>query len=813
LYSYKDQHLYNFNEEDGLTSDDIYCMELCSNGYIWLGTDRGLNICTWNENQKSIVHHGTSSGIPDEIILSIYRDNNDQVWIGTHDHGFGLFNPDQKRYTTPFLDWNYGPINKIVSHSNHKLFIGTENEGLFSFDLSRGALENISGYFPHGPQTVSDLVIDGQKNLWVAQNQSYLYLVNDYFQFIDLEMDLIQAICLEDNNAIWIGTSNGLYKKELNRGNTSTQKHLAEKKLNIISLDIDAQNQLWIGTFGQGLLCYNPKNQKWLGINEASGLLNNSVLSITCQPNEVWVASLGGASQIKYEGNIFSGTPSISNQIEGLGSSYIYHIFIDSKNRKWFGTDGQGLSVLEKNEIVNFTESEKGRSFKTVYSITEDPSHKIWFINNEGQVFYQNKDQFLFFDRLEPGLDLAGISCNQSGEIVISHREGLLLIHPETFHITHLSEEFDLSDLQPNLNTMVTDHQGNTWIGSKNRLINYRVGGETSNYSPKTLITQVSLFDEPLYQDAPYVFRPKENFLSFHFVGISYLTPQKTQYRYMLEGYERHWNTTRDQRVSYSHLPSGNYIFMVQSSFSDQFEQQPIQTFAFQIKKAIYDRAGFWVIAVLIGYLMLYLLGKSRERKLQEVAKRKREQIEFQYHQLQSQINPHFLFNSYNTLLNIIEEKPEIAAEYVEKLSDFYRQILTLKEKDMVTLDEEIRLVQDYFYLLQKRYGNHLLLEIDVHSRFKYVAPLSLQMLVENAVKHNVISKKYPLKISINEKEDRIIIRNNLQPKMHTERSTGFGLKNIKERYAILNNSPVEIEQSETEFMVSIPFVKNILIA
>ena len=180
-----------------------------------------------------------------------------------------------------------------------------------------------------------------------------------------------------------------------------------------------------------------------------------------------------------------------------------------------------------------------------------------------------------------------------------------------------------------------------------------------------------------------------------------------------------------------------------------------------------------------------------------------------QFELLKSQINPHFLFNSFNTLLAFIEENPSVAGEYVGKLSDFYRVMLAYREKERITLEEELNLTENFGYLLKKRFGENFSLEIKAGSNQYFVAPLSLQMLVENAVKHNVVGKNKPLVVRIEvQPGDYILVTNNLQPKMTADPSTGFGLSGIVNRYKMMTDRPVIVEKTEEEFRVLIPLLK-----
>jgi LytS/YehU family sensor histidine kinase len=185
-----------------------------------------------------------------------------------------------------------------------------------------------------------------------------------------------------------------------------------------------------------------------------------------------------------------------------------------------------------------------------------------------------------------------------------------------------------------------------------------------------------------------------------------------------------------------------------------------------------------------------------------------KENLLSQFETLKNQVNPHFLFNSFNTLITIIEEDREQAVEYVQKLSDFFRTILQLREKSVISLREELELIRNYYFIQKKRYGQNLNLQINVNesSMGSSVAPLTLQMLLENAIKHNIISTDKPLLIEISlEDPNYILVRNNLQKRHEPENGSGLGLENIKNRYRFLSEKEVEIIVTPKNFTVAIP--------
>ena len=197
---------------------------------------------------------------------------------------------------------------------------------------------------------------------------------------------------------------------------------------------------------------------------------------------------------------------------------------------------------------------------------------------------------------------------------------------------------------------------------------------------------------------------------------------------------------------------------------------------------------------------------RSREARFRREAQLKRERVESQFEALKSQINPHFLFNSFNTLITIIEENPRVAVEYVEHLSDFYRSIIVYRERDFISLQEEMELVRNFSFLLQKRYEEGFKLESRINGKTGQVMPLALQMLVENAVKHNVISASKPLTVEIfSENDGYITVRNNIQKKIKPEASTHFGLQSLVNRYQLLGEKPVIVKDDGKYFTVKVP--------
>ena len=177
------------------------------------------------------------------------------------------------------------------------------------------------------------------------------------------------------------------------------------------------------------------------------------------------------------------------------------------------------------------------------------------------------------------------------------------------------------------------------------------------------------------------------------------------------------------------------------------------------------------------------------------------------FESLKNQIDPHFLFNSLNVLSSLIEENPENAQRFTTSLSKIYRYVLEQKDKELVTVQEELAFAKTYMNLLKMRFENSITFELpeNYDNQEAKVVPLSLQLLLENTIKHNIVSEKKPLHIKIYVKDNCLIVENNLQKKEVLQDRRGVGIQNIVSRYAILTKRNVVIEESETIFAVQLP--------
>jgi hypothetical protein len=249
------------------------------------------------------------------------------------------------------------------------------------------------------------------------------------------------------------------------------------------------------------------------------------------------------------------------------------------------------------------------------------------------------------------------------------------------------------------------------------------------------------------------------------------------------------------------------FIIFLLRIFEDVIiEKRPLSEFLEYEKPANYIVPSIVSFVVLLGIHALYFYKSLQENRVKE-QKIIAGTASAKFESLKNQIDPHFLFNSLNVLSSLIEENPDNAQRFTTSLSKIYRYVLEQKDKELVSLEEELAFAKTYMNLLKMRFENSLFYELPttILNPEAKVVPLSLQLLLENTVKHNVVSEQRPLHIRIYVEGDYLAIQNDYQKKEVLQERKGVGLQNIINRYGIITNRKVLIEQNEQTFTVKIP--------
>lgn len=808
LWKYREGNLSRITFQSLALIDDIYDALIDLNGRIWLATDDGIWIYQFDK-EESLIHLDRNRGLPDEIIAELALDNNGDVWIGLYDHGLARYvaSSDSVIPLMP-LQPSSGSVIALVKGRSGDVWIGTE--------------KSVSVYSISGPshtieipdeckERLETIHFDRNGNLWLASGNK-LFMANTQLEYITPGISGIQAMALS-NNKLWLGCEFGLYSLDINRHILTP--YLVREKMNILSMYTDPSGLIWIGTFGQGLYIYSPEKNIFLHLTEKNKISNNSILNIDGRDKTVWLATLGGITEMKWKEDPLLDPIEIIDFLDkyNFPAGYVYDVYADDAGKTWFGTDGKGLYYLDRDQLKalafhTVSSSAAEDDLKTIYSITTDNNQTIWLSGSKGNILHIDSDGNLLQQIDAPQGSINSLITSGKGEVLMI-REGAIQISNPGGEIYFFNESSGLDAFTPNINATVRDKNGSVWIADADRILHYIPFQENTHRFVQMHIEAES--PEFLSAREEVRLKPDSNFLDIRFTGLWYEDPTNVRYRYMLEGHDQDWIYTREGRAVYSRLSQGTYTFIVAGSFTDDFSNVVPFKRRIVVLPPFYLRWWFIVgLSLLVGILMFtYIV--ERIKRIKKLHALEKEKTMLRLHAIQAQVNPHFLFNSFNTLSSIIEEDQEAAVNYVDQFSGFFRGVLMHREAELIRIEEEIEIVRNYTYILKKRYGQNLRIIEDIRSSNGWIAPLSIQLLVENAIKHNVVSSEKPLTIFITIDDQWVTIANSLQPKMHdSTESTGFGLSSLVTRYQYLSKVKIEIRKEQNTFTVKIPIITEL---
>ena len=786
-------------------TNDVYDALLDPSNQLWLATDHGLWVYNTGSPEK-LVNLNKQHGLADEIVTRLQADKSGDIWLGYYDKGIGRYSRGLDTVKT-IIDPGLvnGPVIGLTAGFGKEIWYANEkNIGRYSFDLEHRTIALPSDI----DDRIHAILFDRTGNLWMARGNK-IYMTNTQFEHIVPGVKGIQSIT-PARDAVWLGCEDGLYS--LDRNTQKLTPHLPDLHLNILSIYIDTEGLLWIGTFGKGLYIYNPYPRQVRNVQEDHGLSNNSILNIDGKEKTLWLTTLGGITQITWTGDPLIENLGITQFREkfDMPAGYVYDVYVGNDDAVWFGTDGQGLYCLEQDRMREVgdqvvTMGNDSIDIGTIYSITSDKENNIWISAAQGNIVKLSRTgELLEHIESKHGSLNSLITTGQNDMIIV--REGAIEIKNPFTGLYAFTSTIGLQTFSPNINSTARDKDGSVWIAGTDEMLHFTsIPSDTSRYVHMHLVDP-----DPGVQNEEQIIelRPDSNFLDLRFTGLWYPDPSVVQYRYKLEGHDQDWIYTQEGRAVYSRLSPGTYTFYVAGSYNNDFSRSKSLQRTIVVLPPFYLTWWFITGLILLTLLITYVIIRARIRRVHRLHQLEREKTNLQLNAIRAQVNPHFLFNSFNTLSSIIEEDQKSAVDYVDQLSGFFRGVIKHRDAELITIQEEITIMENYIYILNKRHEGKIIIDQNITPSDGYIAPMTIQLLLENAIKHNKITEENPLRISITINAREVIVTNPIRPKIQgmTE-STGFGLSSLLTRYQYLTHERVEIVNDGNTFTVRIPII------
>jgi|GEM_PF-1611988 len=778
--------------------------------HVFIGTTNGLLLKYHIQNEKLDTLKSFEQAFINDLLVV-----DSVLWVA-YDHGVAVFSAKDFTALTQISLPNK-IVNRLLEAADYGVYAFTEFGDIYwyaaNYDLlaHRKMKVKLIGASSHRSNSYLlaenacyelnedlslDLLQEGSFSAIYALNNQLLLADENSIHSLDVTQEAITAVqdCFsvfaEDNELLWVGSKGKVFLLEDDRIKMTINLPGKENESRSVSSIYVSDKYVFAGTMGEGLFVFNKSGEfeKQLLIEEDNNQKN--IIQMQFNNQKLWVAYLNGVISLDVEK-----LQVIRNHSDIIGSNYLYSIKSIDEDEFLAGTSVHGLLYFKNNKLRELLAD------RSVFAI--ERSKDALYVSTENDGVYRISPASLKAEKISQQNKV--FSIHSVGELLLLASENdLSLFDPKS------NNKFDLPDI--GLNKMQFNSTYSTdqyiFIGYSNGVLKIDKSKLKTLSNLSVYLYQPKLFNEEILS-GDNEFSAKENTFTFHFQTYNYYRPENTFYKYRLLGLDSSWQLISQTYVNYYNLPSGEYNFQVAAGYAADFIPTDYAEFPFKIALPFWKKPIFIILFFLLLAGFVYAFIKWRESQILAKSKMERERLRFEFDQLKNQVDPHFLFNSLNSIIDLIEVEPEVAIDAVAKLSNTYRSILEYGKIDTVDLQTEIKLAEQYFQIHQLRYHDLIRLKIDnldVDLGYRLL-PLSLQFLIENAIKHNQIDKKHRLTIKIYKEQDYLVVENNIHAKKQTVASTALGIINLKKRYAQLSAKELVVLKSDDLFIVKLPLI------
>ena len=647
---------------DSLNS--VVSIEEDSRGNLWLGTWNGLTCM--QKNGKIIKTYfsqppGTKTFEYRKISV-IYRDRQNNLWIGMNGKGLIKFDP----LTSNFTDYNTDPANlstisdrfvtAIYQDKSNKLWVGTRN-GLNLYDPVKN---NFTRIF-HDPQksssiisnNISSIIEDKSGIIWIGTTAgiSRLYYPKNNFNYYDdqtlLNNSSLITAFLDSQDNIWVGTMGGLDEIKSSRKSSIHFQHDPENNNSLCdnfirSIFVDKSGIVWIGTNNDGLNRYDPKTGKFqlftYDMNDTTSISNKGVISI-CQDKlgYLWFGTWWGLNRYDKTTNKFTGYIYNPSSPYGIRNNCIWALYSDSKGMIWIGTGGGGVSELDPESLrfTNFTSDSTGGNYisnNRVFTIFESSDGLMWFGTMDGLNCYNRKTGETIVYTKKDGLPdnlINGIQEDKKGYLWIATGNGLSKFNRKKIKFINYNKRNGIDNLEFIQNIGLRSKDGLLYFGS-NGLMYFNpdsikdeyltspvVFTDLKIYNKSIPISQNGILKESISSIKKISLPPGDDVITLDFALLDFGDVRRNSFRYKLKGFDIGWNSVGNRNsATYTNLPPGSYKFIVKASNNNGVKNEKEASLQIIINPEYYQTWWFRIIIAAGIILTALFLIQGRTRKI-----------------------------------------------------------------------------------------------------------------------------------------------------------------------------------------------------
>lgn len=822
-----------------VNQQSLYGIITAINGDVYLKCSKGLYV--YNAGLLSPV-----SEFDEMAVYDVKNDNEGYLWVSTSTGLYKVKDDEAELINIPDLAFNVE--TKIFVDHRNTVWVYNENGVSYSAQSDFTQLTE-----DHGLSSINTRIIfeDKEKNIWLGTNNSGLNKLRfKLFRCISQEDGLLAdgvapLLKLRDQTILAGNNCGGLNR--FIYGKISKNKIPANNC--IWSLMEDENKQIWIGTYGGGLYIYNNEKELY-NFNRTNGLKGESVFALLQGNNhDVWAGTDLGLFLINKKNYV------VKRYKPEIFNSKVNYLFYDSSNRLWVGTNN-GLFTIY-GEVIKGYNTYNGLSANTIRTVFEDLDSNIWIGTVGGGICRFKNDTLYTYSELTGvlGSEVFCLALDDNDKFWITSNRGMYEVgrrdlinysfNKSTFVKVNYygrrdglkTNEFN-SGFQPNV-LSETGYQ--IWFPTiKGVVILNKYRYTPNDYTPPIKIEKILVDNEEKnLSDVMTISRDAKSF-EFFYTAPRFHQPDKLFFEYKLEGYNTEWSSpTTDRFARFTNIKPGTYVFKVRLFSNSSTEK----TYSVNIPIPFWQKQWFVVMsyAGFITLLSLLMYLRIRHVRKREVAKSEvnKSFAELELKALQSQMNPHFIFNCLNTIKYFISTgNHQSANKYLGKFSKLLRMFLDQSKSITITLEQEINLLRLYIELEQMRFSEGFNFHLQVESNLDYrnieLPGTLFQPYVENAINHGLINLKRKGNLNISFKEENGVLIGTVDDdgigreaakelkKNSTLNHTSHGMKLIEDRIKTINfikNSTIETEIIDkkdknnnplgTQIIIKIPLQKN----